>query len=46
MKQDLNILLNLLNDIEARGKRNMNNLLLSIQIVERLLATPVEEEQK
>lgn len=46
MKKDLDILLNLLNDIDTSGKRNMNNLLLSIQIVERLLATPVEEEQK
>ena len=44
MNKDLGILLNLLNDIDASGKRNLNNLLLCIQIVEKLIAAlPVEE---
>lgn len=46
MKDDLNIILHLLSDIETRGKRNMNNLLLSIQMVEKLIATMPEGEQQ
>ena len=38
MKRDLDILIHLLNDIETKGKRNMSNLMMCIQIVEQLLA--------
>lgn len=37
MTDKLSILLSLLNDIDTKQKRNLNNLLLSIQIVEGLL---------
>ena len=44
MKHDFEILLALLNEVNTNGKRSLNNLLLAIQIVERLYATlPVEE---
>lgn len=43
--KDLDILLNLLNDIDVSGKRSLNNLLLSIQIVEKLLQSPLEEDK-
>lgn len=40
-----NILLALLNDIEVHGKKNLNNLLAAIQIVEQM-EKPKEEEFK
>lgn len=45
MNQELQILLSLLNSIEAHGKQNLNNLLASIQIVEKLLQPIPEEEE-
>lgn len=48
MRKDFEILLALLNEVNTNGKRSLNNLLLAIQIIERLQANlpPVEEEQK
>lgn len=36
MKQKLNDVFSLLNDVEVRGKKNLNNLLAAIQIVEEV----------
>ncbi len=46
MRQDLNLLLALLNDTSTSGKKSLNNLLASIQIVERLLQSPEVEGNK
>lgn len=37
MEDRLNLVLSLLQDIQVNGKRNLNNLLASIQIVELLI---------
>lgn len=46
MKHDFEILLALLNEVNTNGKRSLNNLLLAIQIIERLQATLPAEEGK
>lgn len=41
MKSNLTILLALLNDIQVSNRKNLNNLLASIQMVEKM----IEEEE-
>ena len=38
MREKLNDLFGLLNDIDVKGKKNLNNLLASIQLVEQMYA--------
>lgn len=43
MEDRLNLVLSLLQDIQVNGKRNLNNLLASIQIVELLIQENKQE---
>ena len=45
MNQELQILLSLLNSIDTHGKQSLNNLLASIQIVEKLMQPIPEVEE-
>lgn len=47
MEDRLKLLLQLLNDVEVKGAKNLNNLLASIQLVNGLLKQEpkVEEEE-
>lgn len=44
--KELNILINLLQHVEVKGKENLNNLLASIQIVEQMIAVEQAKQKK
>lgn len=44
--EELNLLLALLNDTETHGKKNLNNLLAAIQLVEGMAQRKNEEQSQ